>query len=193
LNLTSWHKKRSIANRYNITSNSYDEQYAQEQITKYNATQKTLNNSPNNTILDVGCGSGLFFSHTNIKNTKIAIGIDISHNLLLKAKIHTKPLPNTHIIQADADHLPFKNNSFDILFAFTMLQNMPNPKKTLLEFKQQTKNNGKMVITGLKKVFELTTFTDLIETSGYRILEFIDDSNINCYITIAEINHTYTL
>ncbi|MDR2720511.1 MAG: class I SAM-dependent methyltransferase [Nitrososphaerota archaeon] len=184
--LSSWSKKRSIANRYNITSDSYDEQYAQEQTAKYQATQKVTLYLSHEVILDVGCGSGLFFSHIAHK-VQTVIGVDISHKLLLKAKTNAKPFCNVHVVQADADHLPFKNTLFDVIFSFTMLQNMPTPKKTLLELKQQTKSDGKLVITGLKKAFKLTTFLDMLETNGLKLFEFIDDPNINCYIAIAMI------
>jgi ubiquinone/menaquinone biosynthesis C-methylase UbiE len=182
--MTIWSKKRSIANRYNITSNSYDEQYAQEQTAKYQIVQRTLKHSSYNVILDVGCGSGLFFSHI-ADRAQMVVGVDFSRKLLLKAKAQTKYFSDVHLVQADADHLPFKNATFDAVFAFTMLQNMPAPKKTLLEFKQQTTENGKLIVTGLKKAFELTAFLDLFEINELKLFEFIDDQNLNCYIAIA--------
>jgi ubiquinone/menaquinone biosynthesis C-methylase UbiE len=182
--LSSWSKKRSVANRYNITSTSYDAQYAQEQTAKYQAAQKALSQTVCDIILDVGCGSGLFFSHVADKS-KIVVGVDLSRNLLFKAKLHAKQFCDVHIVLADADHLPFKNALFDTIFSFTMLQNMPAPKKTLLEFKRQTRVGGKLVVTGLKKVFELTVFLDLFEISGLELFEFIDDPKLNCYIALA--------
>jgi len=182
--LSSWRKKCSVANRYNVTSASYDEQYAQEQAVKYCATQRVLNNFYGSAVLDVGCGSGLFFPYVADK-TPLVVGVDISRNLLLKAKVRAKSFCNVHIIQADADYLPFKNALFDVVFAFTMLQNMPTPKRSLLEFKRQIKDDGKLVVTGLKKFFGLSVFLDLFETNGLRLLEFIDDSALNCYLAIV--------
>jgi ubiquinone/menaquinone biosynthesis C-methylase UbiE len=182
--LNNWRKKRLIANRYNATSQSYDEQYAQEQTAKYTATQKLLKTSKNDVILDVGCGSGLFFSYVADK-VKMIVGVDISHKLLLKAKNHAKSLGNVHIVQADADYLPFKNAMFNVVFAFTMLQNMPAPKKTLFEFKQQLTSEGNLVVTGLKKAFELHVFLNLFKDNTLRLLEFIDTPTLNCYITIT--------
>jgi len=182
--LSSWNKKRSVANRYNITSTSYDEQYAQEQTAKYQAAQKALSQPFYDTILDVGCGSGLFFSHAADK-AEMIVGLDLSRKLLLKAKAHAKQFYNAHIVLADADHLPFKFALFDVVFSFTMLQNMPAPKKTLLAFKQQTKAGGKLVITGLKKAFGLTVFLDLFEVNSLELIEFIDDPSLNCYIAIV--------
>jgi len=181
--LNSWSKKRSVANRYNITSKSYDEQYAEEQTAKYRAAQKALQQSPFSVVLDVGCGSGLFFSHI-ANNAQVVVGVDFSRQLLHKAKVNAKQFCNIHLVQADADHLPFKKASFDTIFAFTMLQNMPAPKKTLFEFKQQNSIAGKLVVTGLKKVFTLPSFLDLFEANKLDLSEFIDDQNLNCYIAI---------
>ncbi|MDR0797612.1 MAG: class I SAM-dependent methyltransferase [Nitrososphaerota archaeon] len=186
--MNSWREKRSVANRYNITSGSYDEQYAQEQEAKYCAVQKVLNWSGDcgcgGVVLDVGCGSGLFFSCVADKVQSV-VGVDISRNLLLKAKVRAKFFCNVHVVQADADFLPFKDSLFDVIFSFTVLQNMPIPKKTLCEFKRHITTGGKLVVTGLKKVFGLTVFLDLFETNELRLLEFIDDSDLKCYIALV--------
>ena len=182
--MSGWRRKRSVAVRYNVTSGSYDEQYAREQVAKYCVAQKVLGQSFCGVVLDVGCGSGLFFSYV-ANNVKSVVGVDISQKLLLKAKARAKAFCNVHIVQADADHLPFKNGLFDVVFSFTMLQNMPNPKNSLFEFKRQTRTDGKLVVTGLKKAFDLTAFLDLFEVNELDLFEFIDDPSLNCYIAIV--------
>ena len=182
--MSGWRKKRSVADRYNITSDSYDEQYSQEQALKYHMVQKALGSSFGGVVLDVGCGSGLFFSHV-VDKVQLVVGVDISRKLLFKAKIRAMSFCNVHIVQADADHLPFKHGLFDVVFSFTMLQNMPVPKKSLLEFKRQNRVGGKLVVTGLKKAFDLTAFLDLFEINRLNLSEFIDVSNLNCYIAIV--------
>jgi ubiquinone/menaquinone biosynthesis C-methylase UbiE len=173
-----------VAYRYNVTSESYDEQYANEQAVKYLSAKKVLGNFFCDVVLDVGCGSGLFFSHIADRAVSV-VGVDISRKLLLKAKFHAKSQCNVHVVQADADYLPFKNAAVDAIFSFTVLQNMPVPKKTLFEFKRQIRADGKLVVTGLKKAFGLTDFLDLFDDAGLRLLEFIDDQHLNCYIAIA--------
>lgn len=182
--LSSWRKKCSVAHRYNVTSESYDEQYAQEQVAKYRAVSNVFNPSGYGFVLDVGCGSGLFFSHVAAVVQSV-VGVDISRSLLLKAKIHVKPFCNVHLVQADADYLPFKEDVFDVVFSFTMLQNMPVPKRTLCEFKRQIGVGGKLVVTGLKKVFGLVDFLDLFDVAGLRVCEFIDDSDLKCYVAVV--------
>jgi malonyl-CoA O-methyltransferase len=185
--LSNWSKKRRVIKCYNVTSSSYDEQYAEEQDAKYKAVQKALNTqkAEYNNVLDVGCGSGLFFSNIADK-AQTVVGVDVTHKLLLKAKTQAKPFGNVHVVQADADHLPFKAEIFDVVFSFTMLQNMPKPLQTLFEFKRQTKTGGKLVVTGLKKAFELTGFLDLFEDAGLQMLEFIDDDALKCYIAVTQ-------
>lgn len=184
--MSSWKQKKSVINRYNTTSDSYNEQYSQEQDDKYKAAQKALNNKDVYTnVLDVGCGSGLFFS-TITDKAETVVGVDVTRNLLLKAKTQANRYSNVHIVLADADYLPFKPAGFDVIFSFTVLQNMPKPQKTLLEFKQQAKNDGKVVVTGLKKAFELTAFLDLFEAANLRMLEFVEDDDLKCYIAITE-------
>ncbi len=87
-------------------------------------------------------------------------------------------------MQADADHLPFKESGFDIVFAFTVLQNMPKPTETINELKRATKVDGRVVVTGLKKAFTLTNFMDLLESSGLTVVSFVDDENLKCYIAV---------
>jgi len=184
--LSSWRKKCSVANRYNVTSESYDEQYAQEQVAKYRAVQEVLNCSCDDVVLDVGCGSGLFFSCV-ADSVRFVVGVDISRSLLLKAKVRVGSFCNVHVVQADADFLPFKDAVFDVVFSFTMLQNMPVPKRTVVEFKRQIRVGGKLVVTGLKKVFGLPFFLDLFEDNGLRVFGFIDDSDLKCYIVMVTI------
>ena len=91
---------------------------------------------------------------------------------------------NVHIVQADADHLPFQEGTFDVAFSFTVLQNMPKPAKTLRAIKRVTTKGGKIAVTGLKKAFPQTAFHDLIEASGMKTIAFADEKEINCYIAV---------
>ena len=167
---------------YDVTAEMYEERYSNEQQRKYKKALEKVNVS-DKAVLDVGCGSGLFFREDG-PFAFLAIGVDISRKLLCKAKERTRTFPNAFILQADADHLPFKKGCFDDVFAFTVLQNMPNPNKTLIELKYVIKHGGKAVVTGLKKAFTLEKFMNLLDDSGLQVAEFVDDENVNCYIAV---------
>jgi len=108
--------------------------------------------------------------------------VDVSRKLLLKAQ--ARNLPNVFVLQADADHLPFRDGFFGVVFAFTVLQNMPKPAETLNELKRLVKQGGVVVVTGLKKAFGLGVFMDLLDTSGLGLVSFVDDVGVNCYVAV---------
>jgi len=174
-----------VMRRYDLTSQMYNQRYAEEQEAKYEAALEGLRNSVNgdSAVLDVGCGTGLFFNHVAAQ-ANIVVGVDISRKLLLKAKEQAGALQNVFVLQADADHLPFRKAFFDAVFAFTVLQNMPKPSETLNELKRVAKFGGRVVVTGLKKTFSLNTFMDVLESTGLRIVAFVDNENLKCYVAV---------
>jgi malonyl-CoA O-methyltransferase len=178
----SWKDKRKIMQRYDLTAEMYDERYAQEQKSKYTKALENVNVT-GKVVLDVGCGSGLFFSQV-ASQADMVVGVDVSRKLLLKAKEQASAFRNVFVLQADADHLPFMDGFFDAVFAFTMLQNMPKPAGTLSELKRVAKNGGRVAVTGLKKAFALEKFMDVLEGSGLQVAAFVDDQAVNCYIAV---------
>ena len=168
--------------RYDVTAEMYDERYADEQKRKYRKALENVN-VDGASVLDVGCGSGLFFNEVAAQ-ADMVVGVDVSRKLLLKAKEQTSAFGNVSVLQADADHLPFKDRFFDAVFAFTVLQNMPKPSKTLSELKRIVKFGGRVVVTGLKKAFPLNQFMDVLENSGLKLAAFVDEEAVNCYVAV---------
>jgi ubiquinone/menaquinone biosynthesis C-methylase UbiE len=171
--------------QYDATAKGYDELHGKEQNAKYQATLKNVNVA-GGVVLDVGCGSGLFFKEVADK-AKLVVGVDFSRNLLLLAKDQTRDLGNVFVVQSDADHLPFVDGLFDGVFAFTVLQNMPQFSVALDEWRRVTKKNGKAVVTALKKAFSLTAFLDLLDAAGFEVFSFVDDEALKCYVSAVEI------
>jgi ubiquinone/menaquinone biosynthesis C-methylase UbiE len=180
--LASWKDKRKIMQRYDVTSEMYDERYSQEQQRKY---KKALENVIiyGKTVLDVGCGSGLFFKEVATQASMV-VGVDISRKLLIKAREQSLAFSNVVVLQADADHLPFRDGLFGAVFAFTVLQNVPKPAETLIELKRVVEKDNRFVVTGLKKAFPLTSFIDLLDASKLQVVAFVDDEAINCYVAV---------
>jgi len=180
--VTGWKDKRKVMRRYDLTADMYNERYAQEQKAKYGVALENVDVA-DCAVLDVGCGSGLFFSHVAAK-AKVLVGIDVSRKLLLKAKGQAHAFQNVLVLQADADYLPFREAFFDVGFSFTVLQNMPKLSETLNELKRVSKPAGKVVVTGLKKAFALNTFMDVLESSGLKIVSFVDNEDLKCYVAV---------
>jgi phosphatidylethanolamine/phosphatidyl-N-methylethanolamine N-methyltransferase len=180
--MRGWKDKRKMMQRYDLTAKMYDELYADEQKGKYQKALENVNIT-GSAVLDVGCGSGLFFNQVALQ-ADFVVGVDVSSKLLAKSKEQASAFQNVFVLQADADHLPFRDGFFDDVFAFTVLQNMPNPAETLGELKRVAKLGSRVVVTGLKKAFPLNIFMDVLEGSGLKIVSFVDDEDVNCYVAI---------
>jgi ubiquinone/menaquinone biosynthesis C-methylase UbiE len=167
--------------RYNLTAEMYDARYCEEQEAKYKAALESLRVDGGSVVLDVGCGTGLFFSQI-ASEAGMVVGADISRELLRLAKEHAKEYPAVYLVQADADYLPFKPGIFTHVFAFTVLQNMPNPPKTLEEFKLVAKHDAHIVVTGLKAAVSLEVFGGFLEKAGLQVVSLRDDEVLRCYV-----------
>ena len=174
--------------RYDLTAQMYEDRYCEEQQAKYKVALESLRLIEGSITLDVGCGSGLFFRHLSRK-TEMALGVDISKQLLFKAKKRIENFPSAHLILADADHLPFRQSIFSHIFAFTVLQNMPKPLQTLNELKQVARRDAYFVLTGLKAAIPQETFAAFLDHSDLQVLSFRDDEAIRCYIVVAVQHH----
>jgi ubiquinone/menaquinone biosynthesis C-methylase UbiE len=180
--LSNWKHKRKVQRRYDLTARMYDSRYTEEQEAKYQAALADV--KLEGLVLDVGCGTGLFFNHISSK-AKTIIGVDISKGLLLLAAERAKLRRNVNLVQADADHLPFKNDVFGTVFTFTLLQNMPTPLETLAELRRTARRGAAVTVTGLKKTFSLETLKELLRQAALRLVSIKDEENLKCYVALT--------
>ena len=180
--MNKWRQKRSAMQKYDVTAKMYDARYAEEQEVKYKAAFTNVNVT--GSVLDVGCGTGLMFSHV-ANQAEAVVGVDISRKQLLKAREQAKSFSNVHLVHADADHLPVKGDYFMMVFAFTVLQNMPSPPETLRELKRAGKRGGSIVVSGLKKTFSLEVFGALLQKTGLRVVFCEDNKRLKCYVAVG--------
>jgi len=186
--MAEWNEKRNVMCHYNQLSRVYDRQYANEQKTKIEATLENVSLNKKDFVLDVGCGTGLLFPYI-ANRVQFIIGIDISRKLLKKARTRRKCYPNTHILLADADHLPFQNQIFHRIFAITLLQNIPKPFATLQEIKRVSKNDATITVTGLKKKFTKETFTTVLKNAKLEIFILKTDDDLKDYIATCHLKN----
>jgi ubiquinone/menaquinone biosynthesis C-methylase UbiE len=179
-----WDQKRRVMRRYDVTAPSYDMRYGEEQEAKYKKALEHVNVVSGSVILDAGCGTGLLFNHV-VAEAQSVVGMDISRGLLLMAKEHARKFRNVHLVRADADQMPFKDACFSVIFAFTVLQNMPKPLETLEAIRQAAKPDALIVVTGLKKSFSIETFTGLLETAGLHLVSLESEAALKCYVAIT--------
>lgn len=153
---------------YDQSAKVYDTQYSEEQTAKIQTALTHLNLDKDDSVLDIGCGTGILSAHLAGKIRSV-VGVDISRGLLKEAKIKAKAHHNIGLVLADADSLPFPNQTFDKSFAITLLQNTPNQKATIGEISRASKPDAKIILTGLRKSFRNDEFSKLLRQANLSV------------------------
>jgi len=182
--MQEWKEKRETMRHYDQQSIVYDVQYLGEQNAKIEDALSSTELKPNEVVLDLGCGTGFLFQHIN-KSIRLLVGLDISSKALREAKKRTKNLSNIALIRADADNTPFRDKIFDRVFAITLLQNMPDPLKTITEMKRIGKPQSMFLITGLKKKFTQKSFSDLLKMAQLKVSTLGTDQQLKGHIAVC--------
>lgn len=182
--MREWKEKRSNMRHYDQQAAIYDAQYLGEQNAKIEDALSSTELKPNEVVLDLGCGTGFLFQHIN-KTIRLLVGLDISSKALREAKKCTKNLSNTELIRADADNTPFPDHIFDRIFAITLLQNMPNPLKTITEMKRVGKPQAIFAVTGLKKKFTTKSFVDLLERARLKVVTLNTNQRLKGHVAVC--------
>lgn len=98
-----------------------------------------LKAQPNQKLLDIACGLGRLLEASKDYNVK-PYGIDISSVAIMKAK---ERFPDFNLSVANAEKLPFENNTFDIITCIGSLERMINTQNALKEMLRVGNKNSK--------------------------------------------------
>lgn len=166
---------------YDRLAKIYDAQYAKEQEAKIEAALGETHLKPDSRVLDIGCGTGLLLKYIG-NSVVLLVGIDISPHILTEAKTQAKRFQNVALLRAEAGHPPFKSQTFDTVFAITLIQNTPDPARTLKEIKRIAKQDAIVTVTALKKEFTLKNFRQLLKNAELSIITMKTDNNLKDHI-----------
>ena len=136
--------------------------------------------------LDVCCGTGDLAIELakRIPNGRIT-GIDFNHKMLKLAFEKTKMIGNLVLVQGDAMHLPFGDNTFDIVTIGFGLRNVPDADQALSEIYRVLKPGGQfaslemsqptnpMVKFGWKAYFNIFPVMASIAGGNYRDYQYL--------------------
>jgi ubiquinone/menaquinone biosynthesis C-methylase UbiE len=104
---------------------------------------KLLGLKPNMRLLEVSPGPGVFqkYLRNEISENGEFVALDLSMGMLNQCQKKNKNL-NIHLVQGNAQFLPFDNNSFDALFHFGGINLFNDPQKAINEFIRVVKKDG---------------------------------------------------
>ena len=103
---------------------------------------------PEGTLLDIGCGNGSqteFFA----RHAKFCAGIDLQYSRLsgFKSELRKAGVLNISLMGASAQKLPFRDQSFQYITCFEMLEHVPDQVGVLAEIQRVLKAGGTLILS----------------------------------------------
>ncbi len=127
---------------YDKDSSGYDKLRQSNYFKFLNQTEAEIVKkvSKNKDTLEVGCGTGLIMEELK-DHVKSITGVDLSSEMV--AKTSTKGLNAT---KANAESLPFDDESFDVVYSFKVFAHVNDGSKVLKEASRVVKPGGWVII-----------------------------------------------
>ncbi len=135
-----------IRTNYKKIATTYNRRYSNNYLVNIENEIKNLIASNNySKILEAGCGTGRWIGRIGNESNKV-FGLDYSLDML---KIPGPEESNLTLVNADAEHVPLKDNYFDFIFCVNAIHHFPDKKKFVKESKRILSNNGMLAIFGV--------------------------------------------
>ena len=117
-----------------------------ESFTGANNPQPFAELSEGEIVLDLGCGAGLdlYFYAKSVGNKGKVYGLDISVDMIEKAKHNMQlvGIDNAELVCGSSDHLPFKNDFFDVVASNGIYNLSPDKENVMKEVYRVLKPGG---------------------------------------------------
>lgn len=137
----------NLANQYDLwwkhlDSIKRDEKRRSQEKRTYQGILNSLGVSAGKKILDIACGWGEVLALAKEKGLEV-FGIDISKHAI---KLARERIGGGNLQVAQAEKLPFKDNTFDYIVCIGSLEHFDSPEKALKEMSRVIKPNGRILI-----------------------------------------------
>ncbi len=168
---------------FNKSANDYDSYYTSDFGKKVDEIEKKcffgfMNRIKNKKVLEIGCGTG-YWTEFFVQKGFSVTAIDIAEKMLEKAE--KKNLKNVEFLKADVLQLPFKDNSFENIFAVTSLEFTENQPKAFSEIFRVLKKDGYLLVGGLNAKSELAEHKNENET--FKNADFFTEKSMYNYLS----------
>lgn len=121
--------------------------YFREQLKFWFEALDNVNSAPS-VVFDLGCGPGRF-TVPLAKMSKLVIAVDINPKMLKLVREKRENLNLTDkipLVVADAQHLPFRKNTADMINFMGTLVHMPEQRKVIEEICKVTAAGGRIIV-----------------------------------------------
>lgn len=123
----------------------YDAQREEIEPPKFSLRLHEYNSYSKKNVLDVGCGNAYVLSKYALQGANV-FGVDITKTAIDISKKRFKLLGIRGVFKkADAEKLPFAENSFDLVCSMGVLHHVPDTEKAIKEIFRVLKPGGKFI------------------------------------------------
>jgi ubiquinone/menaquinone biosynthesis C-methylase UbiE len=106
-----------------------------------------LDLAADDSVLDVGCGTG-FATAGLLDHLEAVHGLDQSAHQLAKATDKFGDDDRVTLYRGDAERLPFRANTFDVVWSSGSIEYWPNPVATLRDMRRVARPGGQVLVVG---------------------------------------------
>jgi SAM-dependent methyltransferase len=133
-------------------------------------------------VLELGCGAAQWTIGLGRAGAR-AVGIDLSARQLHHARQAASAVP---LVQGDAENLPFRSESFDVVFCDHGATTFARPQRTVAEAARVLRSNGRLVFCMSTPIVDVCWNLDADSvssqlTNDYFNLTTLDDGKSVCY------------
>lgn len=96
--------------------------------------------------LDLGCGAGdVSLLLAGRCRTVVAADLAGANVELTRRNLHESGVEGTHVLQSDAERLPFADGSFDLVVLADVIEHIPDAGRALSEVRRVLRDGGRLV------------------------------------------------
>lgn len=114
-------------------------------------------------VLDVGCGTGAFEQRVVDSGADNEIvGVDLSENMLARARAKLADHSQISFRQADVHDLPFEDATFDVIVSASTFHYFDAPEQALDEMARVLRSGGRLVVLDWCQDFWMCQMMDVV-------------------------------
>jgi ubiquinone/menaquinone biosynthesis C-methylase UbiE len=151
-------------------------------------------------ILDVGCGTGRLLRTAAEQFPKARLeGVDAAEGMVEQAKASAAPATNINFQLATAEHLPFADGQFDLVFSTMTFHHWADQRRGIAEIARAMAPSGRWILadfiaTGwlryVRRLFRLTRFLERDELDAMlasAALKVVEERRVQSRISVLSI------